>query len=97
MGARRLIKYGMIADAGLLDMLKMPPAAAGRVIARCVSIKRDIVCGTSGFGARRLLNFGHTIRHALKPSAAIRFPRQRGLRRDGYLAQAPLRQKRPVR
>ena len=67
-GCAEIIKYGMIADAGLLDMLKMPlRPQLEEIIARCVSIKRDIVMRDErDSGARRLLNFGHTIGHALE-------------------------------
>lgn len=73
-GCAEIIKYGMITDAGLLDMLKKPlRPQLEEIIARCVSIKRDIVMlDERDTGSRRLLNFGHTIGHALESISGYR-------------------------
>ncbi|NLL39801.1 MAG: 3-dehydroquinate synthase [Clostridiales bacterium] len=73
-GCAEIIKYGMITDPGLLDMLKKPlRPQLEEVISRCVSIKRDIVMlDERDTGRRRLLNFGHTIGHALEALSGYR-------------------------
>ena len=68
-GWAEVIKYGMIRSPQLLSAL-----AEGRaqedlewVVAHCVSIKRDVVaCDERDTGERQLLNFGHTIGHAIE-------------------------------
>ena len=67
-GCAEVIKYGMIADSDLLHMLD----SSGKpdiedIITRCVTIKRDIVCKDEfESGERKLLNFGHTVGHAVE-------------------------------
>jgi 3-dehydroquinate synthase len=68
-GVSEAIKTGAIADRGLFDQLMAGyrPADAGRVIARCIQIKRDLVeSDERDTGLRQLLNFGHTIGHAVE-------------------------------
>ena len=68
-GCAEIIKYGMIADAELLEMIGDARRTADLegIIARCVTIKRDMVCEDEfDFGVRRLLNFGHTFGHAVE-------------------------------
>jgi 3-dehydroquinate synthase len=74
-GLAEVIKYGIIADAAFfgqveadLDRLReREEAALGAVVARSCEIKADIVGQdeTEG-GLRAVLNFGHTIGHALE-------------------------------
>jgi len=74
-GLAEVIKYGVIYDAALFKRLErdMPTLLARRpetlaaVIARCCQIKADVVAKdeTEG-GLRQILNFGHTIGHALE-------------------------------
>ena len=58
----------MIKDAALFDGLQDIPSAMGAdVAARCVEIKRDVVeADERDKGERRLLNFGHTVGHAVE-------------------------------
>jgi len=67
-GMAEVIKYGMICDEGLLSILK--EGVSGRIdeiIFRCVAIKRDIVSRDEReTGERKLLNFGHSIGHAVE-------------------------------
>lgn len=67
-GLAEVIKYGVIADAALFHHLKTSHHLdLNDVIARCVSIKRDIVAVDEfEAGPRKLLNFGHTIGHAVE-------------------------------
>ena len=65
-GYAEIIKYGMIGDAALLDILSGDHDLT-EIIARCIQIKSKIVC-VDPFDTtiRNLLNFGHTIGHALE-------------------------------
>ncbi len=67
-GCAEVIKYGFIADNDLLYLLKEPILPRiEEIIARCVTIKRDIVCeDEQDLGLRQLLNFGHTFGHAIE-------------------------------
>ncbi|MBQ4066605.1 MAG: 3-dehydroquinate synthase [Clostridia bacterium] len=68
-GMAEVIKYGIIRDRELFERLLLggvreDPEA---VIARCVSIKRDVVNEDErDTGVRALLNFGHTAAHGIE-------------------------------
>lgn len=68
-GAAEVIKYGMIIDADLFEKLEngaLEKDLEG-VITRCVEIKRDVVAADEfDKGSRAILNFGHTMGHALE-------------------------------
>ena len=74
-GLAEVIKYGIICDAKLFaqlerdlpKILKRDPKTLAAVIARCCEIKADVVGKdeTEG-GLRAVLNFGHTIGHAIE-------------------------------
>lgn len=61
-GFAEVIKYGMIADEDIFDILER---SIDEIIERCVKIKADIV-NEDEFesGRRQILNFGHSIGHA---------------------------------
>ena len=74
-GLSEVIKYGAIADAAFFRRLEklMPalcalePEAISAVVARCCQIKADVVGqDETESGLRAILNFGHTIGHALE-------------------------------
>ena len=68
-GWAEIIKYGMIRSQELLDFLSSHPAGADIewVIAHCLTIKRDVVAADERDNAlRQVLNFGHTIGHAIE-------------------------------
>lgn len=68
-GWAEIIKYGMIRSKELLDFLSEHPAGTDIewVIAHCVAIKRDVVAADEQDNAvRQVLNFGHTIGHAIE-------------------------------
>ncbi len=67
-GLAEVIKYGVIADRELFDRLRKPiKPQLEEIVARCVSIKRDIVDADEfETGPRKLLNFGHTVGHAVE-------------------------------
>jgi 3-dehydroquinate synthase len=74
-GLAEVIKYGIIYDAALFEqlerdiaaLLKRDPDVLAGVIARCCEIKADVVRqDETESGLRAILNFGHTIGHALE-------------------------------
>lgn len=68
-GVAEAIKYGVIASPPLFRKLKLGGAKLDieDTIFECVSIKADIVAQDEfDFGLRQLLNFGHTIGHAIE-------------------------------
>lgn len=73
-GCAEVIKYGMILDGEFLTFLKNNDIRENieYVIKRCVEIKRDVV-ESDEFekGKRKLLNFGHTIGHAIEKCSSF--------------------------
>lgn len=68
-GWAEIIKYGMIGNRVLLDRLGKGPSGMNmeRVITTCISQKRDVVAEDEQDNAiRQILNFGHTIGHAIE-------------------------------
>ncbi len=67
-GCAEVIKYGVICDAELFQALRQPVwEQREAVIARCIQIKSGIVGrDEQDRGERRLLNFGHTVGHAVE-------------------------------
>ncbi|WP_419025584.1 3-dehydroquinate synthase [Emergencia sp.] len=69
-GMAEVIKYGCIADGALFELLQDRAAAENRmegIIQRCVAIKKKFVEEDElDTGVRQLLNFGHTIGHAIE-------------------------------
>ncbi len=74
-GLAEVIKYGIIYDAALFErlerelpkLLKREPKTMTEVIARCCEIKADVVGqDETESGLRAILNFGHTIGHAIE-------------------------------
>ena len=68
-GMAEVLKYGVIADEALFEQCKNGVDASNleAVITRCVSIKRDVVAADEfDNGKRALLNFGHTLAHAIE-------------------------------
>lgn len=82
-GCGEVIKHGVIADESLFRQLEATPLAldlimqqlslAAAIIARNVEIKRDVVAADEREqGPRKLLNFGHSIGHAVEAAEAYR-------------------------
>ena len=77
-GWAEAIKHGLILDADLVDvfeehaemLMKMDPEVSSQVIRRSMAIKADVVSRDERetLGIRILLNYGHTIGHALEAS-----------------------------
>lgn len=71
-GLAEVIKYGFIKDPAILKMLSGNPHVNAnfwiKLITRCAAIKAEVVCRdereTTGY--RMILNFGHTIGHAIE-------------------------------
>lgn len=73
-GMAEVIKYAMIRDASLLDIIKGGTAKKNiiEVIRRCVSIKRDVVLEDErDTGIRATLNFGHTAAHSIEAESCF--------------------------
>ena len=71
-GWAEIIKYGMLGSADLLDALHNGPSEGELegIIAHCVTMKRDVVAEDErDIGLRQILNFGHTIGHAIERCA----------------------------
>jgi 3-dehydroquinate synthase len=74
-GLAEVIKYGIIFDAALFDrleqhldaLLAQEPGVVAEVVARCCEIKAAVVRqDETESGLRAILNFGHTIGHAIE-------------------------------
>lgn len=67
-GFAEVLKYGFILDKELAQVISQPYSFdLEQVIARCISIKRDVVEQDEfDKGLRGLLNFGHTFGHAIE-------------------------------
>ncbi|MGZ4973351.1 MAG: 3-dehydroquinate synthase, partial [Limisphaerales bacterium] len=74
-GLAEVIKYGIIYDAALFarierdlpKLLKKDSRTLAKVVARCCEIKADVVGqDETESGLRAILNFGHTIGHAIE-------------------------------
>ena len=70
-GMAEVIKYGAIRDPQLFDLIEHNPTPKmdlwDDIIARCVAIKARIVeQDEKDLGLRNILNFGHTIGHAVE-------------------------------
>ena len=80
-GMGEIIKYGIVWDLDFFsylemhldDLLRLDPQAVMHVQTRCCSIKADIVSkDETESGLRTILNFGHTVGHALEAAGAYR-------------------------
>jgi 3-dehydroquinate synthase len=80
-GLYEVIKYGVIADAKLFDylerrmdaILRRDPRALGWIIPRSAAIKARVVSEDEREGGpRQILNFGHTLGHALETATSYR-------------------------
>lgn len=68
-GMAEVVKYGCIKNADILDMISKPDYKdnISNIIYECVKIKRDVVeVDEHDTGLRMILNFGHTIGHAIE-------------------------------
>jgi 3-dehydroquinate synthase len=77
-GMAEVVKAGLIADAALLDTLEaqagspMPADALAKVIEAAVRVKVDVVVADERESGRRaILNFGHTVGHAIEAASGF--------------------------
>jgi 3-dehydroquinate synthase len=79
-GLAEVVKCGFIADPQLLTILEalpagatskpLPPAVAAELVARAVRVKAEVVAeDETESGRRAILNFGHTVGHALEAAS----------------------------
>ena len=94
-GMAEVVKYGVIADAALFDRVRdgVKADALEDVVTRCVEIKRDVVAEDEfDTGRRALLNFGHTLAHAIETKSGYRISHGRavamGMVRIARIAEA---------
>jgi 3-dehydroquinate synthase len=80
-GLYEVVKYGAIADRELFaflerrmpSLLRRDPASLGWVISRSIGIKARVVSDDEREGGlRQILNFGHTLGHALEAATSYR-------------------------
>lgn len=80
-GLYEVVKYGVIADEKLFEflerrmdaVLRRDPAALAWIIPRCVATKARVVgADERESGLRQILNFGHTLGHALETATKYR-------------------------
>jgi 3-dehydroquinate synthase len=80
-GLYEAIKYGIIRDAALASFISherakinaLDPLALTTLIARCCEIKAEVVTADEReSGVRQILNYGHTVGHALEAVTAYR-------------------------
>ena len=78
-GLYEVVKYGIIDDAKLFEvlearmdaLLRRDPAALDWIIPRCIAIKARVVNEDEReSGARKILNFGHTLGHAFEAATS---------------------------
>ncbi len=66
-GCAEVIKYGVLQQPELLELMLDPKKNLEEILFRCVSIKRDVVqADERDTGARACLNLGHTVAHAIE-------------------------------
>jgi len=72
-GMAEVIKYGCIRDLDLFDQIKSNRMDLEWVLERCIHIKTTVVAKDErDTGERMLLNFGHTVGHAVEKVAGYR-------------------------
>jgi len=77
-GMAEVVKAGLIADAALLDSLEaqagaaMPVAVLAKIIEAAVRVKVEVVVADEREkGRRAILNFGHTVGHAIEAASGF--------------------------
>ena len=71
-GMAEVIKYGLIRDLPLLEQIEQKTYDLEWILERCVRIKIAVVSrDEKDSGERMLLNFGHTIGHAVEKSSGF--------------------------
>ncbi len=74
-GLAEVIKYGIIKDEALFDLIPYDESEEEDIIRRCVQIKQQVVENDLyDKGERQLLNYGHTMGHALERLSGYTLP-----------------------
>ena len=82
-GLAEVVKYGMIRSPGLFrlleerwwDVVNLEPEVTAEVVAQSCRIKAEVVAEDEREGGlRRILNFGHTIGHAVEAASDFQIP-----------------------
>jgi 3-dehydroquinate synthase len=82
-GMAEVVKAGFIADPAILDIVEADPSAAARpdtphrreLIERSIRVKADVVAADlREAGPREMLNYGHTLGHAIERVEEFRIP-----------------------
>lgn len=80
-GCSEVIKYGFLGDPDLIMMLEARPLTENRsdsayleeILKRCIKLKADFVVEDErDNGIRNILNFGHTLGHAIETQSSYR-------------------------
>ena len=85
-GMAEVVKAGFIRDTTILDLVRADPAAATdptspvlrELIERAIRVKADVVAGdlhetSRALGGREILNYGHTLGHAIERAERYRW------------------------
>ena len=85
-GMAEVVKAGFIRDTTILDLVEADPAAATdptgpvlrELIERAIQVKADVVSGdlhetSRALGGREILNYGHTLGHAIERAERYRW------------------------
>jgi 3-dehydroquinate synthase len=85
-GMAEVVKAGFIRDTAILDLVRADPAAAldpaspvlRELIERSIQVKADVVAGdlretSRALGGREILNYGHTLGHAIERAERYRW------------------------
>ncbi|MCR5431126.1 MAG: 3-dehydroquinate synthase [Lachnospiraceae bacterium] len=81
-GCAEIIKYSMIVDNGMFDLIRDKDIKDQYedIITKCITIKRDFVeADEFDNGKRMMLNFGHTIGHAVEACSGYTVPHGRAV------------------
>lgn len=81
-GCAEIIKYSMIVNEGLFELIRDKEIRDQYedIITRCITIKRDFVeADEFDIGKRMMLNFGHTIGHAVEACSGYKIPHGRAV------------------
>lgn len=74
-GMAEVWKYGFILDAGLVELLRRSPPERQieKIVRRCIDLKAGVVQDDEfdRSGRRAVLNFGHTVGHALEQATGF--------------------------
>ena len=85
-GMAEVVKAGFIRDTAILDLVRADPAASSdpgsavvrELVERSIRVKADVVAGdlretSRALGGREILNYGHTLGHAIERAERYRW------------------------